>query len=92
MQPELNGVFEKVDFTGNSSIRLHWNREYEDYPAHWHAATEVIMPIENTYSVTMNKTQYALKEGDILIIPPGELHELYAPRPAPALSSCLISR
>ncbi len=37
------------------------------------------MPLENTYSVTMNKTQYSLKEGDILIIPPGELHELYAP-------------
>ncbi len=79
MQPELNGVFEKVNFTNNSSIRLHINREYEDYPIHWHSATEIIMPIENTYSVTMNKTQYSLKEGDILIIPPGELHELYAP-------------
>lgn len=79
MQPELNGVFEKVDFTNNSSILLYVNKEYEDYPIHWHAATEIIMPIENTYSVTMNKTQYSLKEGDILIIPPGELHELYAP-------------
>lgn len=79
MQPELNGVFEKVNFTNNSSIRLHINREYEDYPIHWHSATEIIMPLENTYSVTMNKTQYSLKEGDILIIPPGELHELYAP-------------
>lgn len=79
MQPELNGVFEKVDFIANSSIKLHMNREYEDYPIHWHAATEIIMPVENTYSVTMNKTQYTLNEGDILIIPPGELHELFAP-------------
>lgn len=79
MQPELNGVFEKVSFTDNSSILLHVNREYEDYPIHWHSAIEIIMPLENGYSVTMNKTQYSLKEGDILIIPPGELHELYAP-------------
>ena len=27
----------------------------------------------------MNKTLYRLREGDILIIPPGELHELFAP-------------
>ncbi len=79
MQPELNGVFEKVNFTGDSLIRLYQNREYEDYPVHWHTAAEIIMPIENTYSVTMNKTLYRLREGDILIIPPGELHELFAP-------------
>lgn len=79
MQPLLNGVFEKVDFTNNSALLLYLNTEYEDYPIHWHAATEIIMPIENTYSVTMNKIQYFLREGDILIIPPGELHELYAP-------------
>ena len=79
MQPELNGIFEKVNFTGDSFIRLYQNREYEDYPVHWHTAAEIIMPIENTYSVTMNKTLYRLREGDILIIPPGELHELFAP-------------
>lgn len=79
MQPELNGVFEKVNFTGSSSILLYINREYEDYPIHWHSAAEIIMPVENAYSVVMNKTRYSLGEGDILIIPPGELHALYAP-------------
>ena len=48
MQPELNGIFEKVNFTGDSFIRLYQNREYEDYPVHWHTAAEIIMPIENT--------------------------------------------
>ncbi len=79
MQRELNGVFEKVGFSNGSSILLHLNHEYEDYPVHWHTALEIIMPIENSYAVVMNKMAYSLKVGDILIIPPGELHELYAP-------------
>ena len=75
----LDGIFEKIDYENNSSILLHYNREYEDYPIHWHTAIEIIMPVENYYTVIINKTKFVLKEGDILIIPPGELHELFAP-------------
>lgn len=79
MHRELNGAFEKVGFSTNSSILLHMNDEYESYPAHWHTALEIIMPIENSYKVVMNKITYSLNVGDILIIPPGELHQLFAP-------------
>ncbi|MBE5962285.1 MAG: helix-turn-helix domain-containing protein [Lachnospiraceae bacterium] len=79
MPIQLNGVFEKVGYSNNTSLLLHINNQCENYPIHWHTATEIIMPLESTYSVTMNRINYALKEGDILIIPPGELHELYAP-------------
>jgi len=75
----VNGVFEKVGFEDDSSILFYINNEQEDYPMHWHTAMEIIMPIENTYAVSMNKTAYSLKVGDILIIPPGELHALVAP-------------
>lgn len=75
----LDGIFEKVDYEKNSSILLHINKEYEDYPIHWHTAMEIIMPLDNTYKVVINKIVYSLNPGDILIIPPGELHELYAP-------------
>ncbi len=75
----VNGVFEKVGFEADSSILFYINDEQEDYPTHWHTAMEIIMPIENTYAVSMNKMAYSLKVGDILIIPPGELHALYAP-------------
>ncbi len=75
----LDGIFERVDYDKNSSILLHLNREYEDYPIHWHSAMEIIMPLENTYIAIINKTTYNLTKGDILIIPPGELHELFAP-------------
>jgi AraC-like DNA-binding protein len=39
----------------------------------------MIMPVENIYTINIGKTTYLLQEGDILIIPPGELHELIAP-------------
>ncbi len=80
MPIQLNGVFEKVGYSNSTSLLLHINNECENYPIHWHTATEIIMPLENTYSVTLNKVNYSLNEGDILIIPPGELHELYAPK------------
>ena len=79
MERIVNGVFEKVGFEEDSSILFYINQEQEDYPLHWHTAMEIIMPIENTYAVSMNKMAYSLKVGDILIIPPGELHELVAP-------------
>lgn len=75
----LDGIFERVDFEKHSSILLYLNNEYEDYPVHWHTAMEIIMPTESTYTVVINKTTYDLNVGDIIIIPPGDLHELYAP-------------
>lgn len=76
----LDGIFEQIDYEKNSSILLYLNREYEDYPIHWHTAMEIIMPIEEHYKVVLNKVTYNLNTGDILMIPPGELHELYAPK------------
>lgn len=75
----LDGIYEKVDYQNNSPIILHTNKEVDSYPAHWHTAVETIMPISNIYTVVIGKTTYLLHEGDILIIPPGELHELIAP-------------
>lgn len=75
----LDGIFERVDFEKHSSILLYMNKEYENYPVHWHTAMEIIMPLEEDYKVVINKTTYHLNVGDIIIIPPGDLHELYAP-------------
>jgi AraC-like DNA-binding protein len=75
----VDGIYEKVDYQNNTSILLHLNDEADNYSVHWHTAIELIMPIENIYTINIGKTTYVLKEGDILIIPPGELHELIAP-------------
>lgn len=75
----LDGIYEKVDYENNSSILLHINHETDNYSIHWHTAIELIMPVTNFYTVTIGKTSYRLLEGEILVIPPGELHELIAP-------------
>ena len=79
MIKHLKGIFETVDFAENMSVLLYKNKEYENYPIHWHNAVEIIMPMESTYTVTVNRVTYQMNEFDIIIIPPGELHELFAP-------------
>ncbi len=75
----LNGVHEIVDYHGDFKTRIYLNDEYEDYPQHWHTDAEIIMPIENTYKVVIDETTYNLNVEDIIVIPSGELHQLYAP-------------
>lgn len=75
----LNGTRETVSYHDNFGIRLYLNNEAEDYPIHWHTAVEVIMPLKNHYTVVVNDTEHVLETGDILILPSGELHELFAP-------------
>lgn len=79
MARSSNGVFEKVDFDEHSSVQIYLNNEPKDFPMHWHTAMEIIMPLENTFAVSMNNMAYSIQVGEILFIPPGELHEIYAP-------------
>ena len=75
----LNGIYETVDYLADSQICLYYNTEYENYPPHWHNSFEVIMPVKNTYEVLCGGVRYKLREGDVLIISPGMIHELFAP-------------
>ena len=79
MIEKLDGTRETVLFREGFGIRLYLNSEPEDYPLHWHTAAEVILPLDNLYTVRVNDATYTLHPGDILIIPPGELHEITAP-------------
>lgn len=79
MPKTRNGIFEKVEYDELSSIQIFLNTEPTDFPLHWHSAMEIIMPLENTFAVSMNKMAYSIQVGEILFIPPGELHEAYAP-------------
>lgn len=79
MIEKLDGIREFVNYKGEFKFLIYFNREYEDYQLHWHTDTEIIMPIEKNYQVNINEVQYNLKPNDIIIIPPGELHRLFAP-------------
>ena len=79
MIENLNGIFETVNYKQGTSLKLYNNDEYEDYPAHWHVALEIIMPTENVYTVEIPDRKVVLREGDIAFICPGCVHTLYAP-------------
>lgn len=70
---------ETVSFHNNTTIRIWPNTETDNFEAHWHAALEIIMPVENHYDVRTGGASYHIRPGEILVIPPGELHELLAP-------------
>lgn len=73
----IAGTHEKTHQSEDGSSAFLWiNMEPGVFPLHWHSTVEIIMPVQNSFTVTVNKTTYHLKENDILIIPPGELHEL----------------
>ncbi len=75
----INGLHETVDYRGDFKIRLYMNKESEDYPRHWHTDAEMIMPVDNSYRIVIDDNIYDLKANDIIIIPPGELHQIYSP-------------
>lgn len=64
----LDGIHETIKYGNSMGFRLYHNREYEDYPEHWHAGIEMIMPVRGTYQVVAEGVQYDLKKDDIIII------------------------
>lgn len=76
---ELNGNYEIVNYINNSTNRIWYNDLAVDFDNHWHTAMEIILPLENYYTVIINTKSYHLNVGDILVIPPGIQHELIAP-------------
>jgi len=66
-------------YQSNVPVRMWENNESEDYPLHWHTATEIIMPVKNGYTVTVRDVRYQLRENDILIVPSRELHSIRVP-------------
>lgn len=75
----FNGQQEVVSFLQNSTIRIWFNDQTASFPPHWHTAVEIIMPLDNIFTVNINQNEYNLNVDDILIIPSTCLHELIAP-------------
>ncbi|MBQ9142774.1 MAG: helix-turn-helix transcriptional regulator [Lachnospiraceae bacterium] len=70
---------ETVAFHDSSTMRIWYNEQSDNYRQHWHTAIEIIMPVENYYDAKINDTLYHIMPGEVLVIPPGEIHELKAP-------------
>ncbi|MBQ8093264.1 MAG: AraC family transcriptional regulator [Clostridia bacterium] len=63
----------------DDTVRIYSNCETDDYPPHWHNSYEIILPMENQYTVLIADKVHVIEPGDIMVIPPGSVHELYAP-------------
>lgn len=79
MIEHLNGTHETISYKTGNGIKLYNNANTSSYPLHWHTGIEIIYPTLNTYAVRIHNTYISLEENDILIIPSGELHSLFAP-------------
>ncbi|MDO5135589.1 MAG: AraC family transcriptional regulator [Eubacteriales bacterium] len=78
MIENLNGIHETVNYKDNTNIRLYDNKEFEEYPNHWHTAIEIIMPTENPYQVDYESFSHTLKEQELIFLCPGVLHHMPA--------------
>lgn len=70
---------EIVSYKKDSTIRIWFNDLTTEYDNHIHNAMEIIMPIDNWYDAYSPNGYYHVQPGEILIIPPNELHRLVAP-------------
>lgn len=70
---------ELVQYHLDTSVRIWYNDLAVDYEPHWHTALEVIVPVESWYDIYIGEDYYHATPGDIMLIPPGELHSLKAP-------------
>ncbi|MBQ1681086.1 MAG: hypothetical protein II067_02605 [Agathobacter sp.] len=61
MIESLDGIFETVNYKKSTTLKLYDNTEYEDYPMHWHPAIEIVMPVENDYTMHFTNSQIHLR-------------------------------
>ncbi len=76
----VEDFYETIHYQKNSTIRIWFNEQAYGFDAHWHNAIEIIMPTENHYDIDACGQHYHILSDEILMIPAGELHTLYAPR------------
>lgn len=69
----------QLDHHELAPIRVYRNDEPDDYPAHWHMKYEIILPVEESYAAVVDDRDYEIQPGEVLIIPAGVVHEIFAP-------------
>lgn len=77
----ITDEYELPNFVSQTAFRFWYNTQTESYPLHWHDAQEIIIPLQDSYTVTLRDRDYCIEPGDIFLIPPGELHSIPDPPP-----------
>lgn len=75
-------TYEKNQFPNGYAYSIHFFREIESFPLHWHHYVEIIYAQHGGIIYEVNGEDMYMKGGDILFIWPGELHSIvYMPEP-----------
>ena len=69
----------QLDHHDSSPVRIYCNCEPDDYPAHWHRQYEIILPVTESYSALVDSHCHEVLPGEVLVIPSGVVHEIFAP-------------
>ncbi len=72
---------EYVNHKKNTNFRMFINRLHSDFPPHWHTDIEIIMPLGAPYKIICSNQSYDVEIGDIILICPAVLHEIFSPAP-----------
>lgn len=75
----LKGPQEFVMYPDHLSIRVWHGTEPDSYTEHWHAATEIIVPLRGNIHCHVEGVPYVVGDHDVLVIPSGKLHNLMMP-------------
>lgn len=77
---EVRENVELINFQKDSTVRIWYNNLPIPFGFHRHQALEIIVPVEGWYDIHTQTECYHIEKGDILIIPPFEMHRIEAPR------------
>lgn len=71
---------ELIQYRRDTAVRIWYNDISKNFDPHWHSALEIVVPVDNWYDAVIGETTYHSVPGDVMLIPPGELHALKAPK------------
>ena len=82
MITEAVTALERVPHRFNTNLRMYINQIDADFPPHWHTDIEIIYPTVGTYKVNCGGRSFFLEQGDILLICPAVIHEIFTTTPS----------
>lgn len=83
IKPDLS---EPMQFMHDMSINVSYGHFYSVFPTHWHNFMEILAPLSDNMSITLDNEVFLLKANQFVLIPPRNLHSLAKN----SLSPCLV--
>lgn len=67
---------EPLLFNHKMSLNVSYGHFYYTFPNHWHSFVEIIVPLNDDYTLTLGTESYSMNHYQIALIPPRTLHSI----------------